>query len=289
MSVTSVTQHTAKNQFVDAPNGVRFAYRRFGRESGTPVLFLQHFRGDIDNWDPAVVDAIAAEREVILLDNRGVGLSSGTVPATVTEMARDVIAFTDALGLETVDLLGFSLGGFVAQEVALIRPPLVRRLVLTGTGPRGGVDMHGWRKDIADHARNPDLGGEDLLYIFFAHTDSSQAKGMEYLGRFLARTEERDIFTTLAARDAQYDAIVEWGVPDHAALSRLRAITQPTLITQGDNDLMIPTPNSHLMAGLIPGAELHIYEDASHASLFQYPERYATDVNTFLGRSRSES
>jgi pimeloyl-ACP methyl ester carboxylesterase len=204
------------------------------------------------------------------------------VPGNVTEMARDVIAFTDALGLDRIDLLGFSLGGFVAQEVALIRPALVRKLILTGTGPKGGPGMHGWRTDIAEHARNPQAGGEDLLYIFFAHTDSSQAKGMEFLGRFTARTRDRDASTTLAARDAQYDAIVEWGVPDHNALSRLAAISQPTLITQGDNDLMIPTKLSYLMAGLIPNAELRIYPDAAHASLFQYPERYADDVNTFL-------
>jgi pimeloyl-ACP methyl ester carboxylesterase len=148
----SDTQHTAENLFVDGANGVRYAYRRFGADSGVPPVFLQHFRGDLDNWDPAVVDAIAAEREVILLDNRGVGLSSGTVPGTIAEMARDVIAFTDALGLERIDLLGYSLGGFVAQDVVLIRPALVRRLVLTGTGPKGGPDMHGWRRDIADHA-----------------------------------------------------------------------------------------------------------------------------------------
>lgn len=278
----SVTQSNAENLFVEGVNGVRYAYRRFGKKSGTPLVFLQHFRGDMDNWDPAVVDAIAEEREVILLDNQGVGLSSGTVPATITEMGRDVIVFADALELGEIDLLGFSLGGFVAQEVVLIRPALVRRLILTGTGPKGGVLMHGWRQDIAEHARNPDLGAEDLLYIFFAHTDTSQAMGAEFVGRFTSRTEDRDIFSTLAARDAQYDAITEWGIQDYNALSRLAAIAQPTLVTQGDNDLMIPTRNSHLLAALIPEAELLIYPDAGHASLFQYPDRYAADVNAFL-------
>lgn len=278
------TQLTAENLYIEAANGIRYAYRRFGTETGVPLVLLQHFRGNLDNWDPAVVDALATGRELILLDNRGVGLSSGSVPSTVAEMARDVIAFTDALGLEQVDLLGFSLGGFVAQEVALIRPTLVRRLVLTGTGPRGGPEMHGWRPDIADRARKADAGGEELLYIFFAHTAASQTKGMEFLSRFTARREDRDAPTTLAARDAQYDAIVEWGIPDHGALARLAAITQPTLVVQGDRDLMIPTRNSHLLAGFIPNAELIIYPDAAHASLFQYPDRFATDVNAFLDK-----
>ena len=279
---TGTTHQTAQTQFVRTAAGVRFAYRRFGASTGVPLLFLQHFRGDLDSWDPAVVDAIAAEREVILLDNRGVGLSEGLVPSRVSDMARDVLAFADALELDQVDLLGFSLGGFVAQEVALIRPTFVRRLVLTGTGPKGAPRMHGWRPDIAEHARRAQAGGEDILYIFFAHTETSQARGMEFLGRFTARTEDRDRPTTLAARDAQYDAIVDWGIPDHQALERLRGITQPTLIVQGDNDLMIPTSGSYLMAGLISDAQIRIYPDAAHASLFQYPEQYAADVNTFL-------
>ena len=279
---TGTTHQTAQTQFARTTDGVRFAYRRFGAPIGVPLLFLQHFRGDLDSWDPAVVDAIAAEREVILMDNRGVGLSEGLVPSRVSDMARDVLAFADALELDQVDLLGFSLGGFVAQEVALIRPTFVRRLVLTGTGPKGAPRMHGWRPDIAEHARRAQAGGEDILYIFFAHTETSQARGMEFLGRFTARTEDRDRPTTLAARDAQYDAIVDWGIPDHQALERLRGITQPTLIVQGDNDLMIPTSGSYLMAGLIPDTRIRIYPDAGHASLFQYPEQYAADVNTFL-------
>lgn len=142
--------------------------------------------------------------------------------------------------------------------------------------------MHGWRQDIADHARTPEAGGEDLLYIFFAHTETSQAKGIEFLGRFLQREEDRDPATDLVARDAQYDAIVEWGIPDHGALQRLTSIQSSTLILQGDNDLMIPTKLSHLMAGLIPDARIHIYPDAAHGFLFQYPEEVAADVNTFL-------
>ena len=239
-------------------------------------------RGNIDNWDPAFVDALAAEREVILVDYAGVSSSTGLPAHAVAETAQQVIAFADAIGLTRTDLLGFSLGGFVAQEVALTRPSLVRRLVLAGTGPQGGPGM-GWRQDIADHARADNPGGEDLLYIFFAHTETSQAKGVEFLGRFLQRTEDRDTASSLAARDAQWDAIVDWSIPDHGALQRLTKIKTPTLIIQGDNDLMIPTRLSHLMAGLIPDATLRIYPDAAHASLFQYPQEAAADVNTFLG------
>ncbi|WNG35531.1 alpha/beta hydrolase [Archangium violaceum] len=284
MSSQPITAVAAKNQFVQGANGVRYAYRRLGAASPSvpPLVLLQHFRGNLDNWDPALIDALSATREVILFDNTGVGLSSGTVPSSVAQMARDAIAFLDALEVKQADLLGFSLGGFVAQELALIRPALVRRLVLAGTGPKGAPGMHGWRQDIADHARRPEPGGEELLYIFFAHTQTSQAKGVEFLGRFMQRSVERDQPSTLAARDAQYDAILEWGIPDHGKLQRLTAIQQPTFVIQGDDDLMIPTRLSHLMAGLIPNARIKIYPDSAHAFLFQYPVEVARDVNTFL-------
>ncbi|MEU4841829.1 alpha/beta fold hydrolase [Nocardia testacea] len=276
------THHTAPTQFAEA-EGVRYAYRRLGPEGGVPLVMLQHFTGNLDNWDPALVDALAAEREVILVDYPGVASSTGTPATTVAKMAQQMISFTVALGLEQIDLLGFSIGGFVAQDMALVRPRLIRRMILVGTGPKGAPGMHGWRKDIETHARAAVPTGEDLLYIFFAHTETSQAKGMEFLGRFLARTEDRDVPSSLASRDAQYDAVLEWGIPDHGALQRLTGIQCPTLILQGDNDLMIPTRASHLMAGLIADAQIRIYPDAAHASLFQYPTEAAKDVNEFLG------
>ncbi|MFC8938942.1 alpha/beta fold hydrolase [Streptomyces griseoincarnatus] len=280
--MASETHHTAPTQFAEA-DGVRYAYRRLGPEGGVPLVMLQHFTGNLDNWDPALVDALAAEREVVLVDYPGVASSTGTPATTVAQMAQQMISFTVALGLEQIDLLGFSIGGFVAQDMALVRPRLIRRLILVGTGPKGGPGMHGWRKDIETHARAKTPTGEDLLYIFFAHTETSQAKGVEFLGRFLARTEDRDVPSSLASRDAQYDAVLEWGIPDHGALQRLTGIQCPTLILQGDNDLMIPTRASHLMAGLIPDAQIRIYPDAAHASLFQYPTEAAKDVNEFLG------
>jgi pimeloyl-ACP methyl ester carboxylesterase len=279
---TEPTHNTAETSVVEA-EGTEFAYRRFGRPAELPLIMLQHFRGNLDNWDPALTDALAAEREVILVDYAGVGSSTGEPSRTIASMARQMIAFVGALGLVEIDLLAFSIGGFVAREMALVRPTLVRRLVLAATGPKGAPGMHGWREDIAAAARG-ESKPENLLYIMFAHTDASQAKGIEFLGRFMQRQEGRDAPTSDAARDAQYDAIVEWGIPDHAALQRLTGIKSPTLVIQGDGDLMIPTKLSHLMAGLIPDARIRIYPDAAHGFLFQYPAEVAVEIGRFLGR-----
>jgi pimeloyl-ACP methyl ester carboxylesterase len=281
IDVTRDTHLTAETRFIDAGD-IRFAFRRFGAPAATPLLMLQHFRGNLDNWDPALTDALAGTREVILVDYPGVGASSGEFGPTIADTGRRMIAFLTALDLSEIDLLGFSIGGFVAQEIALIRPALVRRLVLAATGPKGAPGMHGWRDDIAVAARLEQSTAESLLHIFFAPTETSRGLGAEFLGRFMARAENRDAPTSLAARDAQYDAIVEWGIPDHAALQRLTGIRCPTLIIQGDGDQMIPTKLSHLMAGLIPDAQIRIYDDAAHAFLFQYPEQVAADVDKFL-------
>jgi pimeloyl-ACP methyl ester carboxylesterase len=277
-----MTDNTAETKFIEAA-GAEFAYRRFGRPGDLPLVMLQHFRGNLDNWDPALTGALAADREIILVDYPGVGSSTGEPSGSIAQTARQILAFADALALGEIDLLGFSIGGFVAQEMALVRPTLVRRLVLAATGPKGAPGMHGWRDDIAAAARG-ESKPENLLYIMFAHTETSQAKGMEFLGRFMERQEGRDAPTSDAARDAQYDAIVEWGIPDHAALQRLTGIKSPALIIQGDGDLMIPTKLSHLMAGLIPDAQIRIYPDAAHGFLFQYPAEVAVEVNAFLAR-----
>jgi pimeloyl-ACP methyl ester carboxylesterase len=277
-------QLNAANEFVAAANGVRYAYRRLGEPTPgtTPLVFLQHFLGNIDNWDPALVDALAADREVILFDNTGVALTSGATPGTAAQMARDAIAFLDALGLDQVDLLGFSLGGFVAQEIALIRPRAVRKLVLAGTGPKGAPGMHGWPEDVADVALKLKLSAEDLLYIFFTPSEFSRGRGREFLGRIFSRTTDRDESASQVTRDAQYDAVTEWGIPDFPALQRLTGIQAPTLVIQGDADQMIPTNLSHLMAGLIPEARIKIYPESAHAFLFQYPAEVAGDVHGFL-------
>jgi len=276
-------QLTAKNLSLEV-GYVSFAYRRFGNgQTAAPALvMLQHFRGNLDNWDPALVDRLAEDREVILLDNRGVGGSTGVVPENVTIMARDALAFIDALGLKQIDLLGFSLGGFVAQELVLLRPRLVRRLVLAGTAPQGGPDLHRWSEDVHTLATRDQPTAEDLLGLFFSSSDQSQAKGIESVGRLYQREVDRDEPTDLATRDAQLAAITAWGIPDESKLNRLAGITQPTLVANGDNDTMMHTRNSHLLAERLLNARLRIYPDAGHGFLNQYPELFADDVHAFL-------
>ncbi|MEV6041213.1 alpha/beta hydrolase [Nonomuraea sp. NPDC052116] len=281
---------TAPNQSVEADNGVSYAYRRFGTSpSGVlPLVMLQHFRGNLDDWDPLLLGALASDREVITVDNAGIGLSSGTVPRTITEMARDIIAFTDALGLPRIDLLGFSIGGMIAQELTLLRPQLVRRLVLAGTGPQSGELMHGWINDVAALANVAHNRPEDLLPLFFEITPTSQQEGREFLRRCAAREDGRDKPAGLQARDAQFDAITEWGISAPSRLSRLAGITQPVLIAAGDNDIMIPTPNAWLMARHLPNARVRIYPDSGHGFLFQWPEQFAELVHSFLSGAGEE-
>jgi pimeloyl-ACP methyl ester carboxylesterase len=275
---------TAPNRSVEAANGVIYAFRRFGAEdrAAPPLVFLQHFRGNLDSWDPALVDAIAERREVVLFDNAGVGCSTGAVPRTFTAMAYDALAFLEALELDEVDLLGFSIGGFVAQELTLIRPRLVRRLVLAATGPQGGEGMHRYTADVFGNATADEPGGGDVLALFFERTETSVAKGWAFVERISARTMDRDAGTTLATRDAQLDAITTWGIPDASRLNRLAGITQPVLVANGDNDRMVPTRNTLLLADRLPDARLKIFPDAGHGFLFQYPAEFAADVEAFL-------
>ncbi len=284
LTATRQSNLTAPNESIEAANGVTFAYRRFGNTdtAALPLVCFQHYRGNLDNWDPALVDAIAEQREVILFDNAGVGGSSGTVPHTVTPMAYDALAFIDALGLEQIDILGYSMGGFVAQELTLIRPRLVRRLVLAGTGPQGGVEQHGYRDEVNGNATADEPGAEDLLTLFFERSETSVAKGWEFVERIFTRTEDRDVGTDLTTRDAQLDAVTTWGIPDASRLNRLAGITQPVLAVNGENDRMVPTPNTFLLAERLPNAQLKIYPDAGHGFLFQYPAEFAAELKEFL-------
>jgi pimeloyl-ACP methyl ester carboxylesterase len=277
------SQLTAENRSVQI-DGDSFVYRRFGNDQtdAPPLIGLQHFRGNLDSWDPALVDRLAQDREVILLDNRGVAGSTGVVPDNVTDMARDALAFIDALGLKEVDILGFSLGGHVAQELTLLRPRLVRRLVLAGTAPQGGPDLHRWSDTVFALATADQPTADDLLNLFFSPSQESRAKGAEYLQRAYQRQEERDAPTDLATRDAQLAAITAWGIPDASMLNRLAAITQRTLVANGDDDRMMHTKNSRLLAERLPNAELRIYPDANHGFLDQYPEQFADDIVLFL-------
>lgn len=280
MSTTSLTQ--APLQHVDAGDGVTYAYRRYGSSTGVPLVFLQHFRGNVDNWDPRLVDAIAAERDVVLVDLRGVGATTGTTPDNVEAMAADVVAFLTALGLRQVDLFGYSLGGFVAQEVALTHAALVRRLILAGTGPKGAPGMERWSDDVVAAVVADETGPAGVLYVFYSPTGTSQRAGQESLGRIYGWTDGRDDAVSLETKDAQYEAVLGWGKQDWAEVQRLQRIVQPTLILQGDHDIMIPTRASHTLAGLIPDARITIYPDASHGSIFQYADEAARATVAFL-------
>jgi pimeloyl-ACP methyl ester carboxylesterase len=271
-----------QTETVEAANGTGFAYRDLG-EGDVPIVAFQHFRGNLENWDPPLIDALAANRRVLTFDNTGVGATTGMTPHTIAEMAQDAIAFVDALALAQVDLLGFSIGSFVAQEITLTRPDLVRRVVLASSAPQGAAGMHGWAKDVIDAVGKRQGSPEGYLSVFYAPSPASQAAGRQSLQRiFGARTEDRDADTTWETRQAQYDAVCSWGIPNHALLQRVSAIDHPVFIANGDSDPMILPHYSYLLAGLIPQARLKIYPDAAHGFLFQHAAGFAADVEAFL-------
>jgi pimeloyl-ACP methyl ester carboxylesterase len=278
------THNTAATQFVEA-NGIRFAYRRFGNPVGTPTVLLQHFMGNLDNYDPAITDALAMGREVILTDNAGVGLSTGSAPETVNGMARDAEALIDALRLEQVDLFGFSMGGYVAQQITVDRPELVRRLILVGTGPRGGEGMAQLAPETAPlfgKAYDP----QDLMWlpIFFSPSDASQAAGRRYLERVRARTEDRDVPVSTATVAAHSGAAREWGAAAPDSFDYLSGVSQPTLVVNGSNDIVVPTVNSYILQQNVPNAELILFPDSNHGSHFQFTEHFNRYVTDFLDR-----
>ena len=280
---TTETGYTgASTERVTAANGIEYAYRDLG-ESEVPLVLLQHFRGNLDNWDPALVDELAAERRVIAFDNVGVGATTGTTPSTVEAMAHDAIAFLEALELQQVDLLGFSIGSFVAQEIALIRPDLLRRVVLASSAPQGAAGMHGWAPEVIGAVGTPETTPQGYISVFFAPTDTSREAGRQAAGRiFGARTTDRDEPTTWQTRQAQYDAVCAWGIPNHSLLQRVSAIDLPVLVANGDSDPMILPRYSHLLAGLLPNAQVTIYPDSAHGFLFQHHSRFAAEVHAFL-------
>ena len=276
------THHTAPTQYVEA-RGIRFAYRRFGKAGGIPLVFNQHFTGTLDHWDPAVTDGLAQGREVILFDNAGISNSTGAVPTTIEGMGANAIAFVEALGLTQVDVLGFSIGGLVAQEITLQAPTLVRRLVLVGTGPRGGEGMAALTPEaqqIFGASYNPP---ENLwLKVHFTESAASQAAGREFLKRFLRRTEDRDPPVNDRVAPAQLEALSKWGVQRQGSYEYLKSITQPTLVINGDNDVIIYTINSYILQQNIPNAQLILYPDANHGSQYQYPALFVRHVDMFL-------
>jgi pimeloyl-ACP methyl ester carboxylesterase len=275
------------NEHISAANGIDYAYRDTGggSEGAVPLVLLQHFRGNLDNWDPALIDALAATRRVIAFDNTGVGGSAGTTPDTVEQMARDAIAFLAAMGFGQVDLLGFSIGSFVAQQIALVRPALVRKLVLASSAPQGAAGMHGWAPEVIDAVGTSHTSPEAYLGVFFARSAASRQTGQQALRRIYARTENRDTATTWATREAQYDAVCTWGIPDHAKLQRLSCLQMPVFVANGDSDPMILPHYSYLLAGLMPQARVKIYPDSAHGFLFQHHAEFAADVGAFLSEA----
>jgi pimeloyl-ACP methyl ester carboxylesterase len=269
------------NRLVSGANGIDYAYREAG-QGPVPLILLQHFRGNLDNWDPALMDALAAARRVVAFDNAGVGGSTGTTPSTVKQMADDAIAFLGAMAIDRADILGFSIGSFVAQELALTRPALVRRLILASSAPQGAAGMHGWAADVIGAIGTSETSPAAYLDVFFAHSPASVAAGQQALQRMQVRTQDRDKATSRETRLAQYDAVCTWGVPDHGLLERVTAIDQPAFVANGDSDPMILPRYSHLLAGLIPRARVKIYPDSAHGFLFQHHEQFAADVQAFL-------
>jgi pimeloyl-ACP methyl ester carboxylesterase len=282
VGMTTHTHQTTPTQYVET-HGIRFAYRRFGKVGSVPLVFNMHFTGTMDHWDPRVTDGIAKDREVILFNNAGISSTSGEVPTTIEGMARNATTFIKALGLSRVDVLGFSLGGLVAQELALSEPALVRRLILVGTGPRSGEGMASLTPEAQEIFGSAyDQPDHLWLRVFFTPSVASQTAGRAFLKHIGLRTEQRDPEVSDKVAPAQIEALGKWGAPHENPFGYLKAIRQPTLVVNGDNDVIIYTVNSSILQRHLPNAQLIIYPDASHGSQYQYPERFVGHASLFL-------
>jgi len=272
------TLETAPTRYIQG-RGIRFAYRRLGTSTGTPLVLLQHFSGNIDAWDPAVVNALAADRPVIAFDNAGVGRSTGRTPDSVAAMARDAVDFIHLLNLPEVDLLGFSLGGCVAQQIAAEQGSLVRKLILVGTAPKGGEEH---LLAVLQEAFAQSDAPDPRLPLFFTKSAASQASGLAFLHRTKVRQDDRDTDNGSAVTDPQAKALITWCAtydPEHAML---RAIRQPTLVVSGGEDTMLPATNAIAMFKALSDAQLILYPDSGHGALFQHHETFVSHVRTFL-------
>jgi len=282
-STLSASNVTAPTQFLEA-GGQTYAYRRFGGGPALPLLCLQHFTGTLDNWDPAITDPLAAERDVILFENAGLGRSTGTVPESIAGMAQHALAFLDGLGVTTCDVLGFSLGGMIAQQIAQDRPSMLRRMMLVGTAPRGGEDiMHLEKPSLAKHLSDPALKGYVRLQkLFFAPTDTSQAAGAAFVKRLTLRAQDREPVAGPEVAKAQLAAFRAWERVVGDQFSDLKNIRHPTLVVNGIYDEMIPVRNSYWLSANLPNAVLLTYPDSGHGSLFQFHESFVRQATAFL-------
>jgi pimeloyl-ACP methyl ester carboxylesterase len=278
----------ATTSYKDAPTrtvtagGVDFAYRELGQATGIPVIFLTHLAANLDNWDPRVVDGIAATHHVVTFDNRGVGASSGKVPDTIEAMANDAVTFIRALGFDQVDIFGFSMGGMIAQVIALQEPQLVRKLILTGTGPAGGEGIDKvTRISNLDVVRGVLTLRDPKTYLFFTRTANGKRSAKEFLARLKERTENRDKAMSLSGYRAQLKAIHRWGLQEPADLS---VVEQPVLVANGDDDRMVTAANSVDLDRRLPHSELVIYPDAGHGGIFQNHRQFVDTALEFLDR-----
>jgi pimeloyl-ACP methyl ester carboxylesterase len=290
MSWTRTSSNTTAPTEILQANGQSYAYRRFGKGSGLPLIFLQHFTGTLDNWDPAVTDSLAFGREVILFDNAGVGRSTGDVPETIAGMTAHAIAFLDGLEIKTCDVVGYSLGGMVALQMVQDRPSIFRRMILVGTAPRGGEDiMHLEKPSLAKHLQDPANRGYDVLKkIFFTSSPTSQAAGEAFIRRLARRKDDVDPPSGPKVAGAQIAAFRDWETFKGQRFAELRSIRHPTLVVNGVHDEMIPVSNSYRLSENLANAVLLTYPDAGHGSLFEYPESFTRHAAAFLS-SDSES
>ena len=272
------THETVPTQFVEA-EGIRYAYRRFGKAGTVPLLFLEYFNSNMDGWDPAVTNSLAADHEVILFDNAGVGASGGETPYTVMEMTHHCVAFCRALGLEAIHLVGFSLGGTIARQLALDHPHLVQRLILLGTGPRGGEGMTFTELSPEEQADPVAF----LLGAFFSPTEASQAAGREYMKRLESRKKDRDLPVSRDSAVAQLAAIREWGtIPPTGRYATLTNIKHPILVVHGNKDVVVAPINAFILAEHLPNAQLIVYSDSSHGAQYQHAKMFLEHVKLFL-------
>ena len=277
-AMSNYTHETVPTQFVEA-EGICYAFRRFGKAGTVPLLFLEYFNSNMDGWDPAVTNSLAADHEVILFDNAGVGASGGETPYTVMEMTHHCVAFCRALGLEAIHLVGFSLGGTIARQLALDHPHLVQRLILLGTGPRGGEGMTFTELSPEEQADPVAF----LLGAFFSPTEASQAAGREYMKRLESRKKDRDLPVSRDSAVAQLAAIRKWGtIPPTGRYETLNDITHPTLIVHGNKDIVVPPINAFILAEHLPNAQLSMYPDSSHGAQYQHAKIFLEHVKLFL-------
>jgi len=273
------THETVPTAFIDV-KGTKFAYRSFGQQQGVPVVFLQHFTGTLDNWDPAVTNELAKTHPVILFDNKGVGSSEGETPATIAEMANDAYDFIGALGLKKVYLLGFSLGGFIAQNLAARYPELVSKLILAGTGPKGSEGITEIVNVVT--AGMSDGPAKVLRNVFFTKTTNGIESGEAFLERLKLRTEDRDTATSNTTVNAQVTAIITYGYEKDPEYQQLRDIKQPVLIVNGTNDLIVRSVNSFTLSQYLINSKLVLWSDSGHGALFQYSQDFVKEANAFF-------